>query len=92
LEPRKRPRHSKPPEIWADSDDLTKHPGEMGLVSHSTLECDLRKRGASVAHDGPGVADSPPRDIGEGSLTETLCECASGYVTVGFVFARVPAS
>ena len=65
-----------PPEARIDSDDLAKNTGEMGLVAHSAVESDLRKRLPGVQHDALGVAHPPYFDIGEWSLTEALSEGA----------------
>jgi hypothetical protein len=64
------------PDARADSDDLAKHTGEMGLVAHSAVKSHLRKRLSRVLHDDLGMAHSPYFDIGEGRLTEALSECA----------------
>ena len=48
----------------------------MGLVAHSAVESDPRKRLLSVLHDELGVAYPLYSDIGHGRLTETPSECA----------------
>jgi hypothetical protein len=62
--------------LRTDSDELAKHTGEMGLVAHSAVKSELRKRLSSVQHDDLGVTNPPCFDIGDGSLTETPSECA----------------
>src|SRR5271170_5312128 len=65
-----------PPEARADSDDLAENTAEMGLVGHSAVKSDLRKRLSSAQHDDLGVTYPPYFGIDEGRLTETLFECA----------------
>ncbi|MDB6011534.1 MAG: hypothetical protein JWL65_3784 [Gammaproteobacteria bacterium] len=48
----------------------------MGLVAHSAVKSDPRKRLSSVQHDDLGVAYPPYFDIGEGRPPEALFECA----------------
>ena len=64
------------PEARTDSDNLAKNTGEMGLVAHSAVKCDPRKRLLSVLHDDLGVPYPSYSDIGHGRLTETPSECA----------------
>ena len=64
------------PEARTDSDNLAKNTGEMGLVAHSAVKCDPRKRLLSVLHDDLGVSYPPCSDVGHGRLTETPSECA----------------
>ena len=65
-----------PPEARTGSDDPAKHTREMGLVAHSALKSDLCNRLSSVQQDGLGMAHPSFFDIGEGSPTEALSECA----------------
>jgi hypothetical protein len=65
-----------PPEARADSDDLAENTAEMGLVGHSAVKRDPRKRLSSAQHDDLGVTHPPYFHIDEGRLTETLFECA----------------
>ena len=68
------------PEAGTDSDNPTKDTGEMCLIAHSAVECNLRKSVRRAQHGGLRSADALPCDVGEGSLAEAHPEHA-GEVT-----------
>ena len=60
------------PGAWINADDPAKDTREVGLISHTTVEGDLRQRRPGTQHERLCVLDSLPRDVGEWSITEAL--------------------
>src|SRR5579862_2433286 len=74
---RRRARWELPsPGAGIDSDNLTKHTGEMRLIAHTAVEGNLRKSVRRTQHDVLRSTDAPSCDVGEGSLAEALLERA----------------